>query len=208
MAQANPRGVWRWLSILAIVLGAASSAQAGPATDQLKDDLGRVFRVIEDTSVERAGAAGIDLSARRDAIRTAATPGFDWREMASRTLGRHWQARSEGERAEFVLVFSDLIHRAYIVQLERYAGEAIKFISERVEADLALVTTRFVSKQGHEFPVDYRLINRDGRWRVYDVVVEGVSLVSSYRSQFDKVIRTSSYPELVKRLRDKDVASR
>jgi len=197
MAQANSRGVWRWLSILAIVLGAASSAQAGPATDQLKDDLGRVFRVIEDTSVERAGAAGIDLSARRDAIRTAATPGFDWREMASRSLGRHWPPRSEAERVEFVLVFGDFIHRAYITQLERYSGEAIKFISERVEADLALVT-----------PVDYRLINRDGRWRVYDVVVEGVSLVGNYRTQFDKVIRTSSYPDLVKRLRDKDVASR
>jgi phospholipid transport system substrate-binding protein len=208
MAQANPRGVWRWLSILAIVLGAASSAQAGPATDQLKDDLGRVFRVIEDTSVERAGAAGIDLSARRDAIRTAATPGFDWREMASRSLGRHWQPRSEAERVEFVLVFGDFIHRAYITQLERYSGEAIKFISERVEADLALVNTRFVSKLGQETPVDYRLINRDGRWRVYDVVVEGVSLVGNYRTQFDKVIRTSSYPDLVKRLRDKDVASR
>ena len=70
------------------------------------------------------------------------------------------------------------------------------------------MNTRFVTKQGQEIPVDYRLVNRDGRWRVYDVVVEGVSLVSNYRTQFDKVIRTSSYPELVKRLRDKDVASR
>src|SRR6185503_19609507 len=207
MAQERFRGVWRWLSILAIVLGAVSGAQAGPVSDQLKGDLAHVFRVIEETSLARTSADGIEVSARREAIRAAAAPAFDWREMASRTLGRHWQARSEAERAEFVLVFTDLSHRAYIVQLERYAGEAIKFISERVEGDLSLVTTRFVSKQGHEFPVDYRLVNRDGRWRVYDVVVEGVSLVSSYRTQFDKVIRTSSYPELVKRLRDKDVAS-
>ena len=105
-------------------------------------------------------------------------------------------------------VFGDVIQRSHITQLERYSGEAIKFVSERVEGGLAMVGTRFVTKQSQEIPVDYRLINRDGRWRIYDVVVEGVSLVSNYRSQFDKVIRTSSYPELVKRLRDKDVASR
>ncbi len=208
MAQANPRGVGRWLSILAIVLGAASGAQAGPVTDQLKGDLGRVFRVIDETSAARAGAAGIDISARRAAIRTAAAPAFDWREMASRSLGLHWQKRTEEERAEFVKVFGDLVERAHIAQLERYSGEAIKYIGERVEGDLALVNTRFVTKQSKEIPVDYRLINRDGRWRIYDLVVEGVSLVSNYRSQFDKAIRTSSYGELLKRLRAQEVASR
>lgn len=71
-----------------------------------------------------------------------------------------------------------------------------------------MVSTRFVTKQSQEIPVDYRLLSRDGRWRVYDVVVEGVSLVGSYRSQFDKVIRTSSYPELVKRLKDKEATTR
>lgn len=208
MAQVNPRGLGRWLSILAIVLGAASSAQAGPVTDQLKGDLGRVFRVIDETSVARAGSAGIDISARRAAIRTAAAPAFDWREMASRSLGLHWQKRTEEERAEFVKVFGELVERAHIAQLERYSGEAIKYIGERVEGDLALVYTRFVTKQSKEIPVDYRLINRDARWRIYDLVVEGVSLVSNYRSQFDKTIRTSSYGELLKRLRAQEVASR
>lgn len=208
MARTNLRSVGRWLSIVTIVLGAAPGAQAGPVTDQLKGDLANVMRVIEETSVARAGADGIDVAGRRDAIRIAAQPAFDWREMASRTLARHWQPRSEAERAEFVQVFGDVIQRSHITQLERYSGEAIKFVSERVEGGLAMVGTRFVTKQSQEIPVDYRLINRDGRWRIYDVVVEGVSLVSNYRSQFDKVIRTSSYPELVKRLRDKDVASR
>jgi phospholipid transport system substrate-binding protein len=208
MAKMNPRGAWRWLSVVVIVLGATSAAQAGPLTDRLKDDLGRVFRVIEDTSVERAGADGIDLGKRRDAIRSAAAPVFDWREMASRTLARHWQARSEAERAEFVRVFRDLVHRAYITQLERYSGEDIRYISERIEGDLGVVSTRFVTRQSREIPVEYRLLSRDGRWRVYDVSVEGVSLVSNYRSQFDRVIRSSSYPELVKRIMDKDFASR
>ena len=148
------------------------------------------------------------MGKRREAIRRVAAPVFDWREMTSRTLGQHWQARSEAERTEFVQIFSDLVNRAYITQLERYSGEAIRYISERIEGDLGGVSTRFVTKQGREIPVDYRVISRDGRWRIYDVVVQGVSLVSNYRSQFDKVIRSSSYPELVKRIRDMDVAAR
>ena len=213
MATMTLRGGWRWLAVIGMmlggmVLGAVSSVQAGPLTDQLRDDLAQVFRVIEETSVERAGANGIDLGKRREAIRSAAAPVFDWREMAGRTLGQHWQARSEAERTEFVQVFSDLVNRAYINQLERYSGESIRYLSERVEGDLGGVSTRFVTKQGREIPVDYRVISRDGRWRVYDVSVQGVSLVSNYRSQFDKVIRSSSYPELVQRIRDKDVAAR
>jgi phospholipid transport system substrate-binding protein len=208
MTQPNPRGGWWWLSILAFVLGAATSAQAGPATDQLKGELARVCRVIEETSVKRAGAPALDLAARREAIRIAAEPVFDWRELASRVLGRHWPPRSEAERTEFVRVFGDFINRAYIAQLERYNGEAIKFVGERVEGELALVNSRFVTKQSQEIPVDYRLINRAGRWLVYDVIAEGVSLVGNYRTQLDKVIRTSSYPEMLRQLRDKEVASR
>lgn len=208
MTTVNLRGGWRWLAIVGMVLGTVSGAQAGPVTNQLRDDLAQVFRVIEETSVERAGANGIDVGKRREAIRRVAAPVFDWREMTSRTLGQHWQARSEAERTEFVQIFSDLVNRAYITQLERYSGEAIRYISERIEGDLGGVSTRFVTKQGREIPVDYRVISRDGRWRIYDVVVQGVSLVSNYRSQFDKVIRSSSYPELVKRIRDMDVAAR
>jgi phospholipid transport system substrate-binding protein len=208
MAKMNLLGGWRWLSIVGLVLGAVSGAQAGPVTDQLRDDLAQVFRVIEETSVQRAGANGIDVAKRRDAIRSAAAPVFDWREMASRSLARHWQSRSEEERAEFVQVFTDLVNRAYITQLERYSGESIRYISERIDGDLGAVSTRFVTRQGREIPVDYRAISRDGRWRVYDVSVQGVSLVNNYRSQFDRVIRDSSYSELVQRIKDKDVASR
>ena len=208
MTTVNLRGGWRWLAIVGMVLGTVSGAQAGPVTDQLRDDLARVFRVIEETSVERAGANGIDVGKRREAIRRVAAPVFDWREMTSRTLGQHWQARSEAERTEFVQIFSDLVNRAYITQLERYSGESIRYISERIDGDLGAVSTRFVTRQGREIPVDYRAISRDGRWRVYDVSVQGVSLVSNYRSQFDRVIRDSSYFELVQRIKDKDVASR
>lgn len=179
-------------------LAGAPAAHAGAVTDQFKGDLERVLRVIEETSKN-----GADATRRREAIRSASEPVFDWREMASRAMGLHWQPRSEAERAEFVELFRDLIQRSYITHVERYSGEPVRFTGEKMDGDLGVVNTRVITPQGQEVPIDYRLVNRDGRWRVYEVLVQGVSLISNFRTQFDKVIRTSGYGELVKRLREK-----
>lgn len=187
------------LAVALAVLPLGPIAHAGPVSDQFKTDLTKVLKVIEESE-------GKPTDARRTAIRSAAEPVFDWREMAARSLATHWQARSEAERVEFVRLFTDLIERAYITKVERYSGEPVKFLGEKVDGTLAVVQTRFITSKGQEVPMDYRLISRDGRWRVYDVVVEGVSLIGNYRTQFDRVIRTSSYPELVKRLKDKETA--
>src|SRR4029450_6879196 len=160
--------LWLWFSLITVMLGPPPGAQAG-----------------------RGGAR---VSA---AVGDAPYTVLDWLEMASRSLALHWQARSEAERAEFVQLFGDLIQRSYISQVERYNGAPIRFVGEQVEGDLGVVSTRFVTKQSQQIPVDYRLLSRDGRWRVYDVVVEGVSLVGNYRSQFDRVIRASSYRDLL-----------
>ena len=186
----------RVLALVLIPLFWAAGAQASQAGEQFKADLGRVLKVLDETE-------GQPVETRRAALRTAAEPVFDWREMASRTLAIHWQARTEAERAEFTRLFSDLIERAYVTKVERYSGEAVKFVGDRAEGSLAVVQTRLVPAKGPEVPIDYRLIEKDGRWRVYDVVIEGVSMVSNYRTQFDRVIRSSSYAELVKRLKDK-----
>ena len=183
-------------------LAAAPIGEAGPLTDQFKGDLERVLSVIEET-----GKSGADPAQRREAIRAAAEPAFDWREMSSRSMGMHWQARSEPERAEFVGLFRDLIQRSYITHVERYSGEPIRFTGEKVEGNLGVVNTRIVTRQGQEIPIDYRLLNREGRWRVYEVLVEGVSLISNFRTQFDKVIRTAGYGELIKRLRERSVVA-
>ncbi len=175
-------------------LSPGPAAEAGPVSDQFKGDLTRVLKVVEDSE-------GKPADTRRAAIRAAAELVFDWREMAARSLATHWNARSEEERAEFVRLFSDLIERAYVTKVERYSGEAVRFVGERTEGNLALVQTRFVTTKGQEVPMDYRLISRGDRWRVYDVIIEGVSLVGNYRTQFDRVIRSSSYPQLVERLK-------
>ena len=198
--------MYRVLALAAVLLmgglAAAPMGEAGPLTDQFKGDLERVLRVIEET-----GKNGADAVQRRQAIRTAAEPAFDWREMSSRSMGVHWQARSEAERAEFVELFRDLVQRSYITHVERYSGEPVRFTGEKVDGNLGLVNTRIVARQGQEIPIDYRLLNREGRWRVYEVLVEGVSLISNFRTQFDKVIRTAGYGELVKRLREKGSAA-
>lgn len=186
----------RALALVLIALFWAAGAQASPAGEQFKADLNRVLKVLDETE-------GQPVEVRRAAVRTVAEPVFDWREMASRALAIHWQARTEVERAEFTRLFSDLIERAYVTKVERYTGEAVKFVGDRAEGSLAVVQTRLVPSKGPEVPIDYRLIEKDGRWRVYDVVIEGVSMVANYRTQFDRVIRSSSYAELIKRLKDK-----
>ncbi|MGH9389192.1 MAG: MlaC/ttg2D family ABC transporter substrate-binding protein, partial [Vicinamibacteria bacterium] len=110
---------------------------------------------------------------------------------------------TDKQREEFVLLFSDLLERSYISKIELYGGEKIQYPGERVEGDQATVTTRIVTKNGTEVPIDYRLLKRGDRWLVYDVSIEGVSLVSNYRTQFNKIIQTASYAELVQKMKTK-----
>ena len=140
---------------------------------------------------------------RRASVRKVADDIFDFQETAKRSLGRHWPTRSASERDEFVKLFSDLLERSYISKIETYGGEKIQYTAEKIDGDLATVSTRIVTKNGTEVPVDYRMKKGGDRWLVYDVSIEGVSLVSSYRTQFNKIIQTSSYNELVSKLRTK-----
>jgi len=118
-------------------------------------------------------------------------------------MARHWQPLSEAQRTEFVGLFAELLERSYISKIETYGGEKIQYTAERADGDFATVSTRIITKNGTEVPVDYRMIKRADRWLVYDVSIEGVSLVSNYRTQFNKIIQTTSYAELVSKLRNK-----
>ena len=148
-----------------------------------------------------------DGSARRAAVRQAANRLFDFEETAKRALGPHWQQRTPAEHEEFVRLFSDLLEAAYVGKIDLYQGEKITYVGETVDGDQATVKTRIVTKQGNEVPVDYRLLREMDGWRVYDVIIEGVSLVANYRTQFNKIIQTSSYDDLVKRMRAKDFSA-
>ena len=182
---------------------APASADAGAPTEQLKGAVDQIVKVLEDPALKAQGRE----KERRAAIRREAETVFDFGETAKRALGRHWQPLAEKDRQEFTSLFSDLIERAYISKIERYSGERITYTGESIDGAVASVRTRFVTKQGTEIPIDYRMQQRGDRWLVYDVVVEGISLINNYRTQFEKIIQTSSYAELVRRLKAAEVAA-
>jgi phospholipid transport system substrate-binding protein len=189
--------------LVGLAVWAPAPARAGAPTDHLKASVEQIVKVLEDPAMR----AGSRAQERRAAIRKEAEGVFDFTETAKRALGRHWQGLSDKDRQEFTTLFTDLIERAYISKIERYSGERIAYAGESVDSGLATVRTRFVTKQGTEIPVDYRMQQRGDRWLVYDVSVEGVSLINNYRTQFDKIIQTSSYAELVRKMKAAELAA-
>ena len=179
---------------LALVLH-VSHAEAGPPTDQLKQHVDEVIRVLDDPTLQAQPAQ------RHAAIRKIAENIFDYPNTARRALGPHWSARTPEERKEFVTLFADLLDRAYLSRIDLYQGEKVRYTSEAVDGNEAMVKTTLLTPRGTSIPVDYRMHLVDGRWLVYDVIIEGVSLVSNYRQQFNKVIVTESYPVLVQKMR-------
>jgi phospholipid transport system substrate-binding protein len=180
--------VGRMLALVAAVgvLTTGGAAWAGPPTDQLRGRVDRVLRVLEDPALKQEART------------------FDFRELSQRALARHWQARTPAERDEFSQLFADLLERSYVGKIELYSGgERIQYVAETLEGAHATVRTRIVTKGGTEIPVDYRLHRVGERWLVYDVSIEGVSLVANYRAQFNKIIQTASYRDLVDKLKAK-----
>ena len=187
------------VAVLAGFLVPALPAWGGPPTDQLRASIDRVLKTLEDPELKKESRA----RERRKMVRKIAEEIFDFSETAKRSLALHWQARTPAERDEFVQLFGDLLERSYISKIELFNGEKISFGGEAIVGDQAVVRSKIVTKQGTEIPVDYRMLKRGHRWLVYDVIIEGVSLVSNYRTQFNKIIQTSSYEELVKRMKSK-----
>lgn len=142
---------------------------------------------------------------RRAEIRRIAAELFDFDEMARRTLTRHRNSRTPEERAEFVRLFTDLLERSYVARIEQFSGERIVYPAESVDGRYATVRSKIVTRRNAEIAVDYRLLVRDGCWRAYDVLVDGVSFVATFRSAFERIIQQSSYAGLVDKLRRRTV---
>ena len=184
-------------ALAALLVGGALVAMAGPATDRLKPEIDKVHVTLENPALKGESKT----AERRQALRSITDGVFDWNEMAKRALGRHWAARTPAEQQEFVSLFRDLLERAYVSKIERYAGEPITYVGEVADGDLTTVRTKITTRQNQEVAIDYRMFKDGDRWRVYDVLIESISLVNNYRTQFDGIIKTSSYDELVKRLK-------
>jgi phospholipid transport system substrate-binding protein len=194
-----PNHCARILGILILVVStcSASGAWAGAPTDQLREGIDQVFKILRDPAM----AGDTNATRRRSAILTAAGNIFDFTEMAKRTLGQHWTARTPAERSQFVALFTELIQHSYISKVDQHGGAKMVFRGETVDGDHAAVRTMIPLSNGSEMPLEYRMYNADARWRVYDLSIDGISLVSNYRAQFNKVIRIASYDTLVTKLR-------
>lgn len=188
---------WRRLIPLLVVLLIAPGppAWAGPATDQLRMYTDQVQKILQNPAMS--------LPERREAVRQVAEQVFDVNETAQRALGQHWQQRTPAEREEFVKLFANLLEQTYISRIDEFGGEKLTYVSEQLDGDRGVVRARITTKNGTEVPVESRVLLKGNRWLIYDILIENLSLISNYRSQFDRVIRTASYEELVKRLQTK-----
>ncbi|GAN34796.1 MAG: ABC transporter substrate-binding protein [Candidatus Brocadia sp. AMX2] len=129
---------------------------------------------------------------------------FDFEEMSKRALGQHWKKRTPEEKTEFVGLFTNILKDAYIGKTDTYSGEKIVFLKEKQEDNkYATVQTKIITNTGTEVLVDYRMLNDGGKWAIYDVIIEGVSLVNNYRSQFNNILLKSSYAELIQKIKEK-----
>lgn len=174
------------------------TARAGAATEAMKGTIEEVLKILADKDLKQPAKA----NERRQLLEKVVGERFDYQEMSRRSLGAPWANLSDKDKQEFVSLFQTLLVNTYADKVESYSGEGVQYVNERTEKEYAEVRTKVLTGKT-EIPLDYRLLNKGSTWRVYDVVVDGVSLVNNYRGQFSKILRNGSYAELIEQLRKK-----
>ncbi|MEE8574555.1 MAG: ABC transporter substrate-binding protein [Thermodesulfobacteriota bacterium] len=193
----------KYLSILTILgfLLSPSIVQATEATTQLKATIFSVLSIIKDPMLKGEKKA----PERRKKVKRAIKLRFSYEEMAKRSLGKHWRKRSDAEKKEFTELFTEIIETAYINKLESLGDDTVVFNSETVKKNSAKVNTRIVTQMGTELPVSYKLVKKDSTdWKVYDIVVSGISMVNNYRNKFGKQLMRNSFEELIAKLKEEN----
>ena len=183
---------------LGSLLALSVPAEAGAPLERVQSAVSAVIEIV--TRSDLRGPP--NLVARRALLRDVADDLFDFPAMAHSSLGSHWATPSERERAEFLVLFTDVLERSYVRTIENYAGEQIVYLGETVKSDYATVRSKILTARGAEIRVDYRLRRSAAAgWSAFDVVLEHVSLAANYREQINRVLRTTSFPILLARMR-------
>jgi phospholipid transport system substrate-binding protein len=185
--------------VFALCFGFSRFAQAGEPLDLVRTAVDKAVQILKDPKLQSQDKR----RERIERLREALNPIFDYEEMAKRALGTHWRRRTPAEQEEFVKLFRDFLERIYSDKVDLYGGEKVRFGREVIDKDFAQVESTIIKPKGEELAVIYKLRQLNGQWKVYDAVVENISIVNNYRSQFDRIISGSSYEELVKRLQEK-----
>jgi phospholipid transport system substrate-binding protein len=186
-----------------ISLLAAFPVTAGAPADQIQQTISKVLAILKDPALK----GDANRNERFDRLREVIEPQFDFAEMAKRSLGPHWQRRTAEEQREFRAVFTDLLESSYIESIESYSGEKVAVTSEKQEQGYAEIGSKIISAKGEEYSINYRLHSVEGNWKIYDVIIENISIVNNFRSQFNRVISKSSYQDLLQRMKAKQFAA-
>jgi phospholipid transport system substrate-binding protein len=185
--------------LIAIVFALMIVDRAGAATprEQIQSSVEKVIAILKDPNLKAK------KDERIEQLRQVIFPKFDFTEMAKRSLGADWQRRNPEEQREFVKLFTELIESSYVSNLDSYNGEKVIFTGDKQDGEYAQVDTKITSNKGEESTVSYKLRQSGSDWKIYDVVIENISIVNNYRSQFNRVIARSSFGDLLRQMKDK-----
>jgi len=172
---------------------------ASIVTDEVRRTVDEVVKIVTDKDLKKPK----NEQKRRSALKQAIGRIFDYGEMAKRSMAAHWKELTPAQQKEFVGLFATLLENSYAGKIEAYNNEKIVYNKELLDGDYAEVESRIITAKRDEYELGYRLLREGGKWMVYDVVIEGVSLVSNYRTQFNKIINEKGYKELLKKMRTK-----
>jgi len=198
-ARAARRILAIFVAVCVALLTAPAPSRAGEPTEQVRGAIDRVLEILKKKDLQ----AKERRAERRTLLREEISKAFDFDEMAKRSLGPAWRQRTPEERKEYVGLFRQVLENSYLGKVEAYQGEKIRYVKESVEEGrIATVETLIVTGKGQEIPLNYRMLKENPGWRVYDVVIEEISLVNNYRSQFAGILQKSSFPDLLARLRE------
>ncbi|MEE8299911.1 MAG: ABC transporter substrate-binding protein [Desulfatiglandales bacterium] len=192
--------------LLVLMVFLSSAAWAGPVTDSLKGTLDRIIDVLNDPSLKTPAKE----NERRNILLKLVKERFDEEAFARRALGAHWRKRTKEEKQEFVKIFSDLLERTYLNKIDAYlakadsfSGENILYLNETVRGRYVVVETKVITNKDTQIPIHYLFKNKQGNWLACDIAIEGVSLVKNYRAQFKEILASSSFKELIAKLKSK-----
>ena len=194
--------LWPGIPLLLFIAGISVPSWAGEPTDQVRQSTDKIIAILNNPTLQAPEKAADRIKAIREAVHER----FDWEEMSRRTLARHWARRTEEERKEFIHLFGRLLERTYVNKIDGQAGVKIIYLEETIYKDkpnYGIVAAKIVTEKHTEIPVEYRVKKKANDWYVYDIAIEGISLIKNYRSQFNDIIVGSSYQNLIDRLKVK-----
>jgi phospholipid transport system substrate-binding protein len=191
--------LWVPATFLSFLLSIPFAVQAGEPMAQLSASIDEFVKIMSNTSVAELQATGLPEKARQLVFSR-----FDFSEMTKRSLGAHWKSMDQREQREFIAAFTQRLLVFYGKSVRSTGNEKIEFTREVRDGQQASVESKVISSNGDQTPIDYRLHDVNGQWMVYDVVIDNVSLVNNYRSQFERVIAKSSVQDLLRRMKNQD----